>query len=364
MKRRYLFLFIFVLVFSGCANKSNVEDNKDAFHYNATYSTLMNSLATMSNIAAVKEGVLLFTSVSEGMQDNTFTVHYNNEKVSIVNADISNKCDFNNAEGCSSTFDKSIFNMYVYGDKLYYYIDTSDVDADLNQVEIRVRNIDGTDDKALITEQMENTNEEGMQAFNFTIHQNKIYYIVDAKVYCYDLSNNKKSVLCELDKESSSHQMFFHNEFVFISTDYMEYEDKIYNYPILKVSLANGDVSVWMDGIDPYYISEDFIIYLDQNSQLSTYFYDLKEDKKIKLMEDAAIGVYIDDSYIVVPEIMMSKIYLYNVKGELLDVYEHDGSGLPQGIIQNAFYISSKNRFTKVDIEDNKFQNVEVINFE
>lgn len=74
-------------------------------------------------------------------------------------------------------------------------------------------------------------------------------------------------------------------------------------------------------------------------------------------MDTYSFSAFVNDDYIVLCDIDMKNLYLFNRKGELLDktALEHM-EGLPQGIVHHSFYFANGNKFYRYPIKEDKFQ--------
>lgn len=134
---------------------------------------------------------------------------------------------------------------------------------------------------------------------------------------------------------------------------------------ILKGSLIDYKIEVWMKEKAVYYVCNDFLIELGhEDEDGSVYYYDIASKVKKKLLDSYSFSAFVNDNIIVLCDIDLKNLYLFNRNGELLDkIVCVNKEGLPQGIMHQAFYFGSESKFYKYPIENNKFKEPEELEF-
>ena len=94
----------------------------------------------------------------------------------------------------------------------------------------------------------------------------------------------------------------------------------------------------------------------------AVYYYDIQTKKRKKLLDTYSFSAFVSDEYIMLCDIDIKNLYLFNKKGELLDKAACENQkGLPQGIMHQAFYFMSENKLYMYSLKKNKIQKPVVI---
>lgn len=347
-------LFIMFSLLSGCSGKQTQKVDEKALHYEADYATLKNSMASNSFMTDIKGGALLFPFYKNSKGAHNYTVFYDGKKTNIMDSNPESGCDFENIDSCSSLSDQIHLNYTVYGDKLYYIVQDFDKKDQLTDTILR-SNFDGTEEEKLLTVTKNYDGEE--VSFSFTIHKNILYYAENNKIHAYDLSDNEDKICFELEPDTKIEQMFFEDDTVYITTPIYQDKKEVIKNAILKGLLTDYSLKLWQKDKSVHYASDQFLIELGDGEKEGIFYYDIPSNKKKKLLDTYSFGAFVNDDYIILCDIDMKNLYLFDRKGELLDktACEH-AEGMPQGIIHQSFYFANGDKFYKYPIKDDKFQ--------
>lgn len=346
--------FIAVIIVSGCNSKQTQAVDEHAFHYEANYATLKNSMGSSSFMTDIKGGALLFPTFEDTAGLHNYVVFYDGTNTSIMDSNPESGCDFENIVNCSSVSEDMRLNYTAYGDKLYYVVQTFGKDDQISET-IKRSNFDGTDEEILCS--IKKSNETDEVSFAFTIHKNIIYYAENNNVHAYSLTDNKDEICFALEEGTNIESMFFEDDSVYITTEIYKDGKEIIKNAILKGSLQDHSLQVWMKEKSVYYASSRFLIELGDEEAGSVYYYDVQTKKEKKLLDTYSFSAFVNDDYIALCDIDMKYLYLYDKKGVLLDkiACEHQ-EGLPQGIMNQAFYFANGDTFYMYPIKQDKFQ--------
>ncbi|MCR0290948.1 hypothetical protein MKC84_15530 [[Clostridium] innocuum] len=347
-------MFIMFSLLSGCSGKQTQKVDEKALHYEADYATLKNSMASSSFMADIKGGALLFPVYENSEGTHKYTVFYDGKNTNIMDSNPESGCDFDNVDSCSRISDEMRSNYTVYGDKLYYVVEAFNKKDQLTETIIR-SNFDGTEEEQLLSVTKSDDGED--VSFAFTIHKNILYYADSNKVHAYDLSDNEDEICFELEPDTNIVNMFFEDDSVYITTEIYKDKQEVIKNAILKGSLTDYSMKLWQKEKNVYYANSQFLIEVGNGEKEGVFYYDVASNKKKKLLDTYSFSAFVNDDYIVLCDIDMKNLYLFNRKGELLDktALEHM-EGLPQGIIHHSFYFANGNKFYRYPIKEDKFQ--------
>ena len=332
-------LFIIVSLLGGCSSKQTQTVDDKTLHYEADYATLKNSMASSSFITDIKGGILLFPVFENSEGTHQFTVFYDGKNTNIMDSNPESGCDFNNIESCSSVSNEMRSNYTAYGDKLYYVVEAFNKKDQLTETIIR-SNFDGTKEEKILSVTKSDEGED--VSFAFTIHKNVLYYADKNKVHGYDLSDNKDEICFELEPDTKIVNMFFEDDNVYIATEIYKDKKEVIKNAILKGSLTDYSMKLWQKEKSVYYANSQFLIEVGNGEKEGVSYYDVRSNKKKKLLDTYSFSAFVNDDYIVLCDIDMNNLYLFNRKGELLDktACKHMG-GLPQGMVHQSFYFAN-----------------------
>ena len=350
--------FIIVAILSGCDSRQTQTVDDKALHYEADYATLMNSMKSSSNMTDVNGGVLLFPTFENSTGMHNYVAFYDGKNTEIMDSNPESGCDFDNIEKCSSVSEDVRFNYTVYGDKLYYVVDVFDKNDQLSEI-VKRSNFDGTEEETLCS--VKKSDEEEDVSFSFTIHKNILYYIDKNEIHSYNLADNKDEVIFKFEENTKIDSMFFEDDTIYITTQFYQDEKEIIKNAILKGSLSEHSVQLWQKEKSVYYASSQFLIELGDEEE-AVYYYDIQTKKRKKLLDTYSFSAFVSDEYIMLCDIDIKNLYLFNKKGELLDKAACENQkGLPQGIMHQAFYFMSENKLYMYSLKKNKIQKPVVI---
>lgn len=341
---------------SGCSSKEPHKLNTEALHYEADYGALKNSFGTVSNMVEVNGGVLYFPQYNKESSSVNYTVFYDGKQSQILNSNPETICNWNHIDNCSSIFSKPAFNFTAYGDKLYYYVTAFDKDDSMNSMIMR-RDFDGSNDETLLTVP-EKLNDSDV-AFSFTIHQNILYYVLQNELHCLDLETMKDQICIKLEENTRINQLFFEKDHVYMSVDmYKDRNGDINQNVILKTSLKDFETEVFSINKKVYYACQDFLLVLkEENGSLHTYYYDVLDKEEKKLLDTGAFSAFVNDTYIVLCDLDIKNLFLFDKNGTLLDSINCDGVlGMPQGIMNDAFYFSNSDTMTRYPMKQDQWE--------
>lgn len=349
---------IAVLFLYGCSSNNEQKVDESLLHYEADYSTLKNSMASAISVTDINKGVLLFPSFQDDKGAHQYAVFHDEKNLQILDSDPESGCSFDNLEKCSSVSDKTRFNYYTYGDKLYYFEENLDKDDSVIET-IKRSNFDGSDEESLCS--VKKGNKDDSISFSFTIHKNILYHVEQNKIHAYDLGNNEDKISFEFDDKTVISNLFFEDDTIYITSELYQNGEEVIRNVILKGSLSDHKAEVWMKEKDVYYVCSDFLIELGHDDEDgSVYYYDIASKERKKLLDSYSYSAFVTDKNIVLCDIDLKNLYLFDRNGELLDkTVCVNEEGQPQGIMHQDFYFASDSKFYIYPIENNKFKEAE-----
>lgn len=278
MKKFVLVLIVMVMV-SACNQVVDLpKPHDDEFIYDnqghIDYGLTQASLLDFRMIKPSPEGLyyLAYVRTRPNSDENPGMVlgfyNFKSKKASIVNANVSETCSYEDASQCSSFFSSSASGLprflRYYKEKLYYVIESLGQNTELNKTFLYQMDLDGNNRKLVLELPEASINHPPKYAFSdsytsmFLLHQDHLYYTYGSNgIFKINLSDFTIENVGERFKDSAIQMINFVDDQMYVFLSYYKDEDKKVESEVLFKSDLKGDNLEHLGSASPAFIMTD-----------------------------------------------------------------------------------------------------------